>query len=192
VAIPNVKRIFCLLVVYGTHAKIDFSHVWHRKGLAMNVVEPSTFFIWADFVIKCWVQLFEAIPQCHHRELPNQVSHLEGGTGDRKLVCDQSFAPLLCICSRLRAPSPIFSPTCALFSPMPVHRRFSLTQESHSQWCGAWRWNKCVKARSTVFFCYSVFYLWSAQKAAVVLDLSRSFHSSSASGTKGCLDLSSR
>jgi len=51
-------------------------------------------------------------PQCHHRELPNQVFHLEGDTGNRKLVCDWPFASLLRICSSPRAPSPI----CALLS----------------------------------------------------------------------------
>jgi len=40
------------------------------------------------------------------------LSHLEGGTGDMKLVCDRPFAPLLRICSSPRAPSPI----CALLS----------------------------------------------------------------------------
>jgi len=64
-------------------------------------------------------------PQCYHREPPNQVSHLEGGTGDRKLVRDRPFAPHqqfadgtkphLCIAERN--------------SPTPVRRRFSLTQE---------------------------------------------------------------
>jgi len=45
----------------------------------------------------------------------NQVSHFDGGTGDRKLVCDRPFALLLrnaCICSSPRAPSP----NCALLS----------------------------------------------------------------------------
>jgi len=40
------------------------------------------------------------------------VSHLEGGTGDRKLIFDWTFAPLLRICSSPRAPSSI----CALLS----------------------------------------------------------------------------
>jgi len=49
------------------------------------------------------------------------LGHLEGGTGDRKLVCDRPFAPLLRICSSPRAPSSI----CALLerdSPTPVRR----------------------------------------------------------------------
>jgi len=71
----------------------------------------SCFFIWADLVIRCKVLLFEASPQCH-REPPNQVSHLKAGIGNRKLVCDRPFAPLLRICSSPRAPSPI----CALLS----------------------------------------------------------------------------
>jgi len=41
------------------------------------------------------------------------------------------------------------------------------------------------------FFCHSIFHL-SAQKAEVALDLSRSFSSSSAAGTKECFDVSSR
>jgi len=83
---------------------------------------------WADLVIRYLEQFFWASPQCHHREPPNQVSHLEGGTGDRKLECDRPFAPLhrhlqyadgtkphLCIDERN--------------SPTPVRRRFSLSQE---------------------------------------------------------------
>jgi len=35
---------------------------------------------------------FWATPQCHHREPLNQVSHLQDGTGDRRLVCDRPFA----------------------------------------------------------------------------------------------------
>jgi len=75
------------------------------------------------------VLLFEASPQCHHGEPLNQVSRLEDGTGDRKLVCDRPFAfllrhlqfaegtkPHLCIVERN--------------SSTPVRRQFSLTQES--------------------------------------------------------------
>jgi len=70
------------------------------------------FFVWADLVIRCRVQFFGASPQCHYREPPNQMSNLEGGTWDRKLVCDRPFALLLRICSLPRAPSP----NCALLS----------------------------------------------------------------------------
>jgi len=70
------------------------------------------FFVWADCFIRHRMLLFEASPQCHHREPPNQVSHLADGTGNRKLVCNRPFAPLLRICSSPRAPSPI----CALLS----------------------------------------------------------------------------
>jgi len=49
----------------------------------------------------------KASPQCHHRETPNQVSNLEGGTGDRKLVYNRSFALLLRICSSSKALIPI-------------------------------------------------------------------------------------
>jgi len=62
-------------------------------------------------VIKYLVLLSETSPQCHRREPFNLVSLLEGGIGDRKLVCDWLFAPLLHNCSLLRAPSPI---NCAL------------------------------------------------------------------------------
>jgi len=50
------------------------------------------FFVWDNIVTSD----SECCPQCHHREPSNQVSHLEGVTGDRKLVCDRPFAPLLC------------------------------------------------------------------------------------------------
>jgi len=48
--------------------------------------------------------------------------------GDRKLVSDRPFAPLLCICSLPRAPSSIF---CIVErkNSTPVRRWFSLTQE---------------------------------------------------------------
>jgi len=79
-------------------------------------------------------------------------------------------------------------------SPMLVRRWFSLTQEGlgriipggegPAEGINVMRWD--------VFFCHSVFHSSFAQRATVVLDLSRSFSSSSAAGTKGCLDLSSR
>jgi len=72
---------------------------------------PLVFRMGRFYVIRCWVLLFEASPQCHRREPPNLLS-LWGGIGDRKLVIDRSFAPLLRICSLPRAPSP----TCALLS----------------------------------------------------------------------------
>jgi len=37
---------------------------------------------------------------------------LEGGTGDRKLICDRPFAALLRICISLGAPSPICAVYC--------------------------------------------------------------------------------
>jgi len=43
------------------------------------------FLVWTDLVIRCLVLSFWASPQFHHREPPNQMLHLEGGTGNRKL-----------------------------------------------------------------------------------------------------------
>jgi len=82
--------------------------------LAMNKTKSRgvlSFFVWVDFIIRCSV-CFWVSTQCHHQEPSNQVSHLEGDTGGRKLVCGRPFAPLLRICSSPRAPSPI----CALLS----------------------------------------------------------------------------
>jgi len=78
-------------------------------------------------------------------------------------------------------------------SPTPVRRRFSLIQEGLVRVIsrGEGQGNGISVWRREVFFCHSVFQLCSVQKAAVVLDLSRSFSSSSAAGTKGCLNLSS-
>jgi len=76
-------------------------------------------------------------------------------------------------------------------SPTPVRRRFSLTREGLGRIIsgGDGPGDGINVWRREVFFCHSVFNFWSAQKAAVVLDLSKSFSSSSAVGTKGCLDL---
>jgi len=53
------------------------------------------------------------------------VSHLEGGTGDRKLVFDRSFAPHLQFAEGTKPHLCIIEQN----SPTPVGRRFSLTQE---------------------------------------------------------------
>jgi len=94
-------------------------------------------------------------------------------------------------CSSPRAPSPI----CALLSGTPVRKRFSPTQEGLGRVIPGGEGpgdgtNEYIEARS--IFLPFVFHLWSAQRAAVALDLSRSFSSYSEAGTKGCLDLSSR
>jgi len=64
------------------------------------------FFVWVDFIIRCSVWFFWASLQYHLRELLNQVSHLDGGTGGRKLVRGRPFAPLLHICSSPRHQAP--------------------------------------------------------------------------------------
>jgi len=78
-------------------------------------------------------------------------------------------------------------------SPTQVRRRFSLTQEDLGRVIpGGERPGDGINMwRREVFFCHSIFHLRSAQKAAVVLDLSRSF-SSPVQQAKGCLDLSYR
>jgi len=149
------------------------------------------FFVWADCFIRCKVLFFEASPLCHHQEPPNQVFHLEGGSGDKK-VCDRPFAPLLCICSSLRAPSPI----CALLSRANQCQYvgdLSLTQECLVTVIpgGEGPGNGINVWMREVFFCHSIFYICSAQKAAVILDLSKSFSTSSVADTKGCIDLNS-
>jgi len=83
------------------------------------------FFIWA--VVSSGVECSCFKSQCHHREPPNQVSHLEGSTGDRKLVCDRPFPPLLRIWFAVGT-----KPYLCIIernSPTPVRRRFSLTQK---------------------------------------------------------------
>jgi len=59
----------------------------------------------------------------------NQVSRLEGGTGDRKLVCDRkavcSSTPHLQFAEGTKPHLCIVERNC----PTPVRRRFSLTQE---------------------------------------------------------------
>jgi len=87
------------------------------------------FFVWADLVVRCKVLLFEASPQCHYREPPNQVSIWRVVTGDRKLVCDRPFAPLLRICSSPRACTKPHLCIVERNSPTLVRRRFNLTQE---------------------------------------------------------------
>jgi len=74
---------------------------------------------------RCLVLLFQASLQCHHREPPNQVLHLEGGTGDRKLVCSRPFASLLQFAENTKPHLCIVERN----SPTPLRRRFSLTQE---------------------------------------------------------------
>jgi len=80
-----------------------------------------------------------------------------------------------------------------LNSPTPVRRRFCLTQEGLGRVIpgGEGPAGAITVWMREVFNCHSVFHLY-AQKTAVVLDLSRSYSSSSAAGTKGDLDLSSR
>jgi len=102
---------------------------------------------------------FWAIPLCHHREPPNHVFHLEGGTGDRKLVCGRPFAPLLCICSSSRTTK---HHLCIVErnSPTPVRRWFSLTQEGLG-WVipGGERPGDGINEwRREEFFCHSVFH----------------------------------
>jgi len=94
----STRRYLCELQVRLLH------HKRFGTKLSWFICVCYVFFVWADCFIKCRVLLFAANPQCHHWKPPNQVSHLEGGTGDRKLVCDRSFALLLRICSSLRAP----------------------------------------------------------------------------------------
>jgi len=69
-------------------------------------------------------------------------------------------------------------------NPTPVRRRFSLTQEGLCIPGGEGPGDGINVWRREVFFCHSIFHLWSDQKAAVVLDLSRFFIGSSAAGPK--------
>jgi len=96
----------------GTMFLVLLSYVYRSAKFINFFARLFFFFVWADLVIRYKVLLLEATPQCHHREPSNQVHHLEGGTGDRKLVCDRPLAPLLRTCSSSRAPSLI----CALLS----------------------------------------------------------------------------
>jgi len=123
-------------------------------------------------------------PQCHHQEPPNHVPHLEGGIRDSKLVCDRPFTPQLQYAEGTETHVCIVERN----SPTSVRRRFSLTQEGLGRVIpgGEGPEDGINIWRRELFFCYSVFHLLSAQKAAVVLDLSRSFSSSSATGTKEC------
>jgi len=89
---PLIKTIFSDASVF------QITSVVLRLGRSCHQIF-SAFFFWAS-------------PQCHLREPPNQVSHLEGGTGDRRLVCYWPFVLLLRICSSPRAPSPL----CVLLS----------------------------------------------------------------------------
>jgi len=65
-----------------TFMKRKYSKSKHelKLNLSKNFAVQNFFFVWANCIIRCRVLLFEASPQCHHREPPNQVSHLEGGT----------------------------------------------------------------------------------------------------------------
>jgi len=56
------------------------------------------------------------------------VSHLEGGTEDRKLVCDRPFAPLLPSAVRRGHQAP-FVHCWVEQSNTSIRRRFSLSQE---------------------------------------------------------------
>jgi len=57
------------------------------------------------------------------------VPHLEGGSGDRKLVCDRLFASLLCVDLQFAKGTKPHLCIVEQNSPTPVHRRFSLAQE---------------------------------------------------------------
>jgi len=118
------------------------------------------------------------------------VSHLDSGKGDRKLipVCDRPFAPHLQFAKCTKPHLCIAKQN----SPTPVHRWFNLAQKGLGRVIpGDERPGDKINVwRQEVFFCHSVFHLWSAQKAAMVLDLTWSFSSFSAAGTKGCVDLS--
>jgi len=107
---------------------------------------------------------------------------------------DRPFAPLLRICSSPRTPNPIYAFIVERNSPTPVLRQFSLTHEGLGRVIpfGEGPGDGVNVWRREVFFYHSIFHLWSVQKAAVVLDLSRSFSSSSAAATKGCRNFSSR
>jgi len=110
-------------------------------------------------------QMFSAVllvsPQYLHREPTNQVSHFEGGTGDRKLYVIGRL--LLCSASAVRRGH--HKPHLCIVernSSTPVRMRFSLTQEGlgrviPSGGAGQW-WNKCVEAKS-IFLPFLVFKL---------------------------------
>jgi len=150
-----------------------------RANQSIREVEASSsrkpwvhfiFFVWANLIIRCRVQFTGSSSRVAKPSVPfggwyrgqegsmwsavcSSVPHLQFAEGTK---------PHLCIVERN--------------SPTAVRRRFSLTQEGLSRVIpgGEGPGDGINVWRREIFFCDSVFHLLSAQKVAVVLDLSRS------------------